>query len=197
VHRLLRTVSPEVFGSKADGSTECVPFGVEEGLWCGEESYLTALFNLIKFIMRILKIINLDAYKYLEYFLDILKEIPVEAIRSIIIVAIINLIAIIWNFISKQHKRNILECLDNIGAFTCDFGKKNNKSYFKKYFDKYTKPTFLTHRFFGNEEKLIITFNKLFKYIINKKDYRRVLMIYAEAGMGKSRLLRFLAYKLL
>ena len=42
-----------------------------------------------------------------------------------------------------------------------------------------------------------IDFKDLWKYVIDKNNNRKVLMIYAEAGMGKSRLLRNLVYKLL
>jgi len=120
--------------------------------------------------------------------------------------------AVVWRLITRKHKNEVLDLLEGIESFTesfssdCgdDLARSNlrdyndkTKSNFRKFFDKFTKPTFLTYRFKGNDEERSITFKEFLRYVTNKKDRRRVLMVYAEAGMGKSRLLRYLAYKLL
>jgi len=97
------------------------------------------------------------------------------------------------------------------------------RKYFLKYFDKVTIPTFSAYRFRGIEgnaltqpQKTIknlyryvmgyfrgikrpaIIFEELLDYVTDENDaLNRVLIIYAEAGMGKTRLLRYLTYKLL
>ena len=107
------------------------------------------------------------------------------------------LATIIFNWYLINKRKNVLALLEGIDSFAGDYGNINNKDNFRKYFSKYTKPTFISSRFRGEEENKTLSFKELFKYLIDKKDRRRVLMIYAETGMGKSRLLRFLVYKIL
>jgi TPR repeat protein len=120
---------------------------------------------------------------------------------NVIYALVLAIIAVVWRMMARKHKNDVLDILESIESFTesfsSDYSDDKTKSNFRKFFDKYTKPTFLTYRFKGNEEEKSITFKKLLKYVTDKKDRRRVLMVYAEAGMGKSRLLRYLAYKLL
>jgi TPR repeat protein len=146
---------------------------------------------------------------------------PYAILNGTIVAIVVAIVAfmfrkLIWNnitwlikWIRKKDREEILTFLKDYSSFNEEFLEKtesdeeekikNFYKRFKTYFVKFTEPTFLAHRFKGKELKsTTIKFKELFnKYIIDKNDLPRVLTIYAEAGMGKSRLLRFLAYKLL
>jgi TPR repeat protein len=155
----------------------------------------------------------------LEIALNFLKNIPDiwiirDVLSSAVWAVIVSVVSTIVFFLKRQitnsHKKSVLELLEGIGSsFTGEFvqklptGKSDDKktmANFHKYFDKYTEPTFSTHRLMGDikeKKKEKLEFDKLWNYLVDKKDCQRVLMVYAEAGMGKSRLLRYLTYKLL
>ena len=94
---------------------------------------------------------------------------------------------------SVIRKRHIKKLLCDKTLFT----ERVNKKHFFKYMNQYTRPTFTSLCFRGKEQKTIVTFKDLWKYVIDKNDNNRVLVVCARAGMGKSRLLRFITYKLL
>jgi len=125
---------------------------------------------------------------------------------------VLGFIAFVWRIIKwikeKYHNpEKILKFLMHSDkSFTEEFkeetesNKRQGNFYkrFKKYFVKFTEPIFSAHRFKDKELKSTsIKFKELLEYITDENDIQRVLTIYAEAGMGKSRLLRFLTYKLL
>ena len=106
------------------------------------------------------------------------------------------------NIFMSPDEKNILASLATVPGF-------NNYEFnnFRKEFIEYIHPKFIKCKFDGKEfpkskaKEAKMTFKELLEYITNdetdKKMHNRVLTIYAEAGMGKSRLLHYLAYRLL
>jgi len=64
-----------------------------------------------------------------------------------------------------------------------------------KVFKNFVKPDFIPFAFYTN--KTVLSFGDLWKSIVINKSKNTGLFIYAEAGMGKTRLMEYLAFKLM
>jgi len=135
----------------------------------------------------------------LEFIIFFLKDSPIAIVLEFVTASctVAPLIITVWRLI--RYKADTLEFLENIGSFR-EYGE--TIKHFRKRMDKYTNPTFTpmlstaTH-FSNKKDSATITFKDLWEYITNRDNNRKVLIIYSQAGMGKSRLLRHITYKLI
>jgi len=119
------------------------------------------------------------------YFLSFFDKELVKGLLSSAVYAVIFAVpAMLWRLITAEHKRRIFDFFVSADLFSPDM-------------NKYTIPQFTAERFFDKENSAPIKYNDLWKYIIDRNNDRKSLVIYAEAGMGKTCLLRYITYRLL